>query len=133
MSKSKLWKRVALTLGGFAIAAVLLGVAFTAYATPFRRENIKTPIFTIGDGNYAAAMNNGKNVVKFGPLPLGFYSGGVAFENREAAWSHLVKLGKQDDGWGVYSLSGDFQLDTYQIDGRAYIDKSLLVVAKADQ
>ena len=78
-------------------------------------------------------MNSGKNVVKFGPLPLGLYTGGVAFENREDALGYLVELGKQNDGWDVYRLSGDFRLDTYQVDGRAYIDKSLLVVASAKQ
>jgi hypothetical protein len=131
--KSKLWKRIAWTFAALAAVVVLAGVSFSSFATPLRRETIQTPIYTIGDGNYSRALDDGKNIVKFGPLPLGLYTGGIAFDNQEDAWNHLREVGKQNDGWGVYRLSGDFDLDTYQTGARRYTDKSLLVIARSDR
>ncbi len=129
--KWKVVKRIGIAFSTLVVLAVAAGIIFNSYATPTFRESIQVPIFTVGDQNYSRAIDSGKNVVKLGPLPLGIYSGGIAFRNYEGAAKHLKSLHKQDAGWGVYRLSGDFQLDTYECEGQTYINKSLLVVARA--
>lgn len=129
MLQKKTLKRIGLAFVAFIVLAAAVGIGLTSYATPTLRNSIQTPVFTIGDHNYALAMHENKKVVKFGPLPFGIYPGGIAFRDHKVAAEHLDDLGKRKDGWGVYRLSGDFQLDTYEYDGRSYINKSLLVVA----
>lgn len=103
-------------------------IFFSSYAKPTVRQEIKNPIFTIGDENYALALNDGKNVVKFGSLPFGIYSGGLAFPNQQAAILYLERMDKPKQGWNIYQLSGDFEQDTYVKEGQRYINKSLLVI-----
>jgi hypothetical protein len=131
MAKSKTLRRSAWALAVFVALGIISGIAFNSFATPVRRENIQTPIFTIGDETYATALNDGRSVVKFGALPFGLYSGGMAFDNDQDARNCLAEFGHPDDGWGVYRLSGDFQLDTYAAGGRTYTNKSLLVVERS--
>jgi hypothetical protein len=133
MSKWKVAKWTALTLGSLVVFVVVGGIVFTSYATPTRRDAVRLPIYTIGDENYAKVLSAGQNVVKLGPLPLNLYPGGVAFQNYEDAAQHLGELDQKNTGWDVYRLSGDFELDTYKVDGQAYIDKSLLVIARASE
>ena len=123
----KAWLRIAggsiLTLFAIALAALF---ALNSYATPIQRTQVDSPLYTVGDQNYAQALDEGKNIVKFGRLPLGVYPGGVAFSNPADAEEHLTEIGRADD-WGVYLLSGDFDLDTTAVDGRHYTTRSLLV------
>ena len=96
----------------FAIFVAIVGIgglALKNYATPLQRDNIAVPLYTVGDANYAAALAEGKNIVKFGRLPFGIYQGGLAFKNPLDAREYLRRIGKEAD-WGVYQLSGDFEV-----------------------
>ena len=70
--------------------------------------------------------------MKFGRLPLSIYSGGVAFESPQDARKYLEQQEKLDDGWKVYLLSGDFDLDTADVNGKRFTNKSLLVVTAGE-
>jgi hypothetical protein len=101
---------------------------FEHYKTPMVRGEIESPLFTVGSADYSAAMQQGKKVVEFGPLPgSAFYAGGVAFRTPEEALEWLVHSGKYDKGWRVYELTGDFELDTHMVRGLPHTNKSLLV------
>ena len=127
MAKRRILKWLIGLLACFIILATCSFLGFQSYATPTIRENVGSPIYTIGDPGYAKAIENGKNIVKFGPLPFGFYTGGIAFENQQDADLYITG-NKKNDGWGVYRLSGDFEIDTYEYEGQTYINKSLLVL-----
>lgn len=132
MSRKRL-KRIGGVLAALVLLVVAGGLGFSSYATPTIRTSIEAPIFTIGDANYAVAMSEGRKVVKFGPLPLGIYPGGMAFKDRDSADRHLDTMGKRSDGWKVYRLSGEFLQDTYDSGGQSYINKSLLVIESGPQ
>ncbi len=124
-------KRLAFT---FLLGVMALFVGFSSlsrYATPLQRENIQQPLYTVGDENYAAALGDGKNVVKFGRLPGGIYPGGLAFSTPDAASEHLRSIGKEDT-WGVYMLSGDDEMDSEDYAGQRHTTVSLLVVEEVD-
>jgi hypothetical protein len=118
-----------------AAATVLLGGGFVmlqVHAKPFVRNVVETPIYTVGDGDDAAALQQNRRVTKLGPMPLGLYRGGLAFESAGEAREYLRARGHTGDGWEVYELSGDFDLDTREVDGRRYINRTLLVVRRVD-
>lgn len=108
---------------------VWLGVKDALHPTV--RAEIKQPIFTIGDLNYQQALQDGKNVVKFGPMFWGLYPGGLAFSHPDEAVAFISgnqpMLDKFSSGWAVYELAGDFALDTQQVGKRRFLSKSLLV------
>ena len=122
-------RRIAVVSVVFVALVAVGGLVFKHYATPMRRDNINVPVYTVGDANYAAALNEGKNIVKFGRLPFGIYPGGIAFDDPLQARENLKEIGKEAD-WDVYQLSGDFALDTKPIESRRYTNKSLLVVRR---
>lgn len=104
---------------------------FQYYQTPTVREDVAAPLFTVGDAGYAEALAEGRQVVKLGPLPgSAFYAGGLAFRHPEEALDWLQKTGKTLQGWRVYLLSGDFELDTHYVRGLAHTNKTLLVTAE---
>lgn len=125
-------KRIFVALALLVVIGVSAIYWLQSFATPTVREHVDNPLFTIGDATYAQALGQGKNIVKFGPLPLGLYPGGMAFDNAEEAAAYLDKLNPPNPNWNVYVLSGDYQLDTYENAGQRYTDKSLLVLAQAD-
>lgn len=128
-------KRVRALISLAAIVGGVLAVALLAapnYITPTQREEISRPVYTVGDANYTEALEDGRNVVKFGKLPLGLYRGGMAFETVEEAESYLSKIGKQQQGWGVFELSGDFELDTYSVGDKYHTNKPLLVTRRVN-
>ncbi len=120
-------RRIVVAFVIFVAVVGISGLALKNYATPMQRDNIAVPLYTVGDANYAAALNEGKNIVKFGRLPFNMYSGGLAFSKPLDAREYLRSVGKEED-WGVYLLSGDFELDTKLVNGERYTTKSLLVI-----
>jgi hypothetical protein len=119
-------------LAGAALLVIGAFVALQVHANPLVRRVVETPIYTIGDADFAVALNKNRSVRKLGPLPLGLYRGGVAFNSVKAARRYLRESGHEADGWGVYELSGDYELDTQEIDGRRYITRTMLVLCRAD-
>ena len=122
-NRMRWFRRIAVVLAVF----VAIGLALRNYATPLQRNNVAVPVYTVGDANYATALSEGKNVVKFGRLLFGIYPGGLAFNNPGDAREYLRRIDKEAD-WGVYQLSGDFELDTIAVNGKRYTNRSLLVI-----
>ena len=125
-------RRIAAVLGSLLVMLAIGALLLKNYATPVQRDNINVPLYTIGDENYAAALKNGKNIVKFGRLPFGIYPGGLAFDDPLDAQEYLRSIGKESD-WGVYQLSGDYELDTKLVNGKRCTTESLLVIGPAGQ
>lgn len=118
----------------FLLSVIALFAGFyslSRYATPLQRENIQQPLYTVGDENYAAALGAGKNVVKFGRLPGGIYPGGLAFATPDAASEYLRSIGKENT-WGVYMLSGDYEMDSEDHAGQRHTTVSLVVIEAVD-
>jgi hypothetical protein len=65
-------------------------------------------------------------VLKFGPMFLGLYPGGMAFATPEAAQAYLRDGDRDLQRWSVYRLSGDYALDTRA----GYITASQLVLVE---
>ena len=126
----KFLKYVALLAIAFAIV-IWLGVKDEL--TPVVREDIRTPIYTLGDGSYQQALAQQKQVLKFGPMFWGQYPGGLAFTDAEQAL-HYLKQNPQEfsdsSEWGVYQLSGDLErdVDYNGYSGQLHIRHSLLVI-----
>ena len=77
------------------------------------------------------AVDAGEGVIQLGSLPLGIYAGQQVFRTPQEARLHLEYLRKEKSDWGVYQLSGDFEIDTYsQGDGRHFIRRTLLANRK---
>jgi hypothetical protein len=125
-------RRATIALAGAAILVAGGFVVLQVHAKPFVRNGVESPIYTVGDSHYADALNDERRVSKLGPIPLGLYRGGRAFGTTEEARQYIREAGHEEDGWGVYELSGDFDLDTREIDGRYYIARTLLVVRRVD-
>ncbi len=101
---------------------------FEEYRKPVVRAVVSEPLFTVGGADYVKALSQGKKVVEFGPLPgSAFYAGGLAFKQPEEALVWLKTTGKYEQGWRVFELSGDFELDTHLVRGLSYTNKTLLV------
>jgi hypothetical protein len=101
---------------------------FEQYQIPTVRSEIATPLFTVAGPDYAMAISEGKEVISYGPLPgSAFYPGCLAFKQPEEALAWLKSTGKKEEGWRVYQLSGDYQLDTHLVRGLAHTNKTLLV------
>jgi hypothetical protein len=126
--KSKWLRRLAFLFTAFVLVVAAGAIFLKSYATPTIRNQVNTPLFTVGDGNYSVALSEGKNIVKFGRLPFGIYPGGISFDNAKEARQYIEEQGKSEEGWQVYLLSGDFELDSSLISGRRHTNKSLLVV-----
>ena len=131
-TKSFKWKRRILVLLVGVGVVVGLVVFLKGYATPTIRTDVAVPLFTVGDANYETALAEGKNIVKFGRLPFGFYSGGVAFDDAAEAREYIESIGKVEQGWKVYLLSGDFEQDTDLVNNSRFTNKSLLVLEPVD-
>lgn len=90
------------------------------------------PVYTVGDLHYLQALNNDKNVVKFGRMFWGLYPGGLAFSSPEEALlfvqNNQAFLDQFSSGWAVYELSGDYDQDTYISGERRYLKHSMLVL-----
>ena len=101
-------------------------IEFGRKSTPIERHNISTPIYTIGDKTYDLALNDKKTVVKFGPMFMGLYSGGLAFSSPEEAKKYMFENNWDKNKWDIYLLSGDYDIDVTN----GHINKSLMVVSK---
>lgn len=99
---------------------------------PVSRAEVLNPIYTIGDLSYQKALEQNKNIIKFGKMFWGIYPGGLAFNSPEEALEFVTDnqdvLNSFSSGWKLYKLSGDMMLDTYQRDGQKYLSNSLLVM-----
>lgn len=107
------------------ILAVAAFLEFNDKTTPTIRKDIKKPIYTIGDADYAKALAEKRGIVKFGPLFGGLYPGGKAFSTIESA-NRFLKEKNWSSEFAVYRLSGDYSFDVTS----GYINKSLLVIKK---
>ncbi len=124
------WIRAAAVLLGIVFLLGLLGyVWFQNHARPYQRSNIDASLFTVGDASYAQAMEDGKQVVTIGRMPLGLYPGGLAFSDPEDARQYLRDQ-NQTGQWGIYRLSGDYGLDTTDVNGQRYTTRSLMVIER---
>ncbi len=120
--------RVIIALAILAGCGVGLYFWFDEYRKPTIRAEVNEPLFTVAGGDYSKALNEGRKVVEFGPLPgSAFYAGGLAFKQPEEALVWLKSAGKYDQGWRVFELTGDFALDTHLVRGLPYTNKTLLV------
>ncbi len=126
-------KKCFVAIGVVLMLAVVVWFGARDCFSPMNRENVQLPIYTIGDSGYGTALQEGKNIVKFGPAFWGLYPGGLAFKDVLSAEKYMKGnrqlLDKFSEGWAVYRLSGDFTLDTYVRGEGYYINRSLLVVA----
>ena len=102
----------------------LLGTAFVLlvglqavshWLHPLERLDVRRPLFTVCDPDTAEALAEGRKISRWGRLPLGLHPGCRAFSSTREALDYLQARGKLSDGWAVYSLSGDFEQDTYQL------------------
>ena len=94
---------------------------------PFERQDIQQPLYTVCDRDTAEALASGRAVTRWGRLPLGLHPGCRAFSNAREAIDYLQARGKLADGWAVYSLSGDFGQDTYQVGQQRWTTRTLRV------
>jgi hypothetical protein len=102
---------------------------FQHYQTPTIRDEIAAPLYTVSGPEYAQVLDTGRAPVAFGPLPgSAFYAGGLAFRQPQEAWTWIQEAGKE--GWRVYLLSGDYDLDTHYVRGLPHTNKTLLVTAE---
>lgn len=112
--------------------SVIIWLGMRDTFTPFVRENITKPIYTIGDLNYEKGLKSNKKVVKFGPAFWGIYPGGLAFQSINEAKEYFEaekdNFYKINEKWAIYVLSGDFEKDTTETENNSYINKSLLVI-----
>ena len=119
-------KKIIITLSILLIIAMIAFIEFGRKSTPIERHNISTPIYTIGDKTYDLALNDKKTVVKFGPMFMGLYSGGLAFSSPEEAKKYMFENNWDKNKWDIYLLSGDYDIDVTN----GHINKSLMVVSK---
>jgi hypothetical protein len=122
----------AIALAGTAVLVAGGFVMLQVHARPFVRSGVETPIYAVGDAESAVAFANDRPVTKRGPIPLGLYPGSRAFESPREAREYLRNSGRDGDGSAVFELSGDFDLDTREVEGRHYITRTLLVVRRVD-
>jgi hypothetical protein len=101
---------------------------YQEYQQPVLRTEVNEPLFTVDTSAVARAVEEGKKVVEFGPLPgSAFFAGVPAFKQPEEALVWLKSTGKYDLGWRVFELSGDYALDTHLVRGLPYTNKTLQV------
>jgi len=114
------------------LSSTVIWLGIKDAVSPMQRAEINQPIFTIGDANYQQALNEGKNIVKFGKMFWGLYPGGLAFSTPDKAQSFIYankdELDKFSSGWAIYELSGDFVLDTEKVGELRHLNKSLMIV-----
>ncbi|WP_419810586.1 hypothetical protein [Bacterioplanoides sp.] len=116
------------------VLAIVVWLGVKDALTPVVRDNIGTPIYTLGDSSYQQALAQQKQVLKFGPLFWGQYPGGLAFTSAEQALQYLRQNPEEfpdSSEWGVYQLSGDLERDVNYngATGQLHIRHSLLVIA----
>jgi len=104
-------------------------------ANPMVREAIERPVFAVGEDNEdtRAALAEGRQIVKFGPLLLGAYPGGMAFDSVESARAYIDDGGEPLRRYAVYELSGDMAEDTKLSDGHYRLVRSLVVLRQVDR
>jgi len=119
----------------FLICAGLAWLVLKDAANPMVREAIERPVFAVGEDNEdtRAALLEGRQIVKFGPLLLGAYPGGMAFDSAESAWAYIDAGGEPLRLYEVYELSGDMAEDTQLSDGHYRLVRSLVVVRQMER
>lgn len=101
---------------------------FEKYQQPTLRSDITVPVYTVESSKVSQAIAEGKQVVEYGPLPgSAFYAGAPAFQQPEEALVWLKTTGKYEQGWRVFELSGDFNLDTHLVRGLPFTNKTLRI------
>jgi hypothetical protein len=102
---------------------------FEKYKIPTIRAEVQAPLYTVAHPDEIKAIQEGRQVVQFGPMPgNAYYAGGLAFKQPEEALVWLKSTGKYEEGWRVYELSGDYEIDTHLVRGLPHTNKTLLFV-----
>ena len=115
-----------LSLGSLTLG--LIGFqSFVAYSHPVVRADIQQPLFVVRDLDASKELNAGGDVVCWGRIPMGIYSGERAFSSSADALEYLQRRGMLSKGFAVYQLSGDFVKDTYQVGERHFTQRTLRV------
>lgn len=119
----------------FLIIAGFAWLVLKDAATPMVREAIERPVFAVGEDNEDTrkALAEGLDIVKFGPLLLGAYPGGMAFDSAESARAYIDLGGEPLRRYAVYELSGDMTEDTQLSDGHYRLLRSLVVIRQVDR
>ena len=94
------------------------------------RSDIEEPIYTIERKGCSKALSTGKHVLKLGPMFWGLYPAGMAFKTPEDAREYMKNKDMNAEEWGVYRLSGDYELDVDKQSNPHYINKSLMIIEK---
>jgi hypothetical protein len=105
---------------------------FERYKIPTIRAEVQAPLYTVAHPDDVKAAPEGQ-AVQFGPMPgNAYYAGGLAFRQPEEALVWLKDTGKYEEGWRVYELSGDYELDTHLVRGLPHTNKTLLYVKQVN-
>ncbi len=117
------------------VAVIWLGVRDTL--TPFQRADIRQPVYTVSelpggsDPSTALPDFQTEQVLVFGPAFWGAFPGAPAFPDVDSARRWLQENGRKGR-WGIFRLSGDFFLDTYEREGARHLARTLVVVERVE-
>jgi len=122
---------VLLTLG---LLLLLLWLGVKDALVPFEREGIQQALYAVGEvaAGDAPAAEGEARIVTFGPALWGAYPGARAFPDVAAARQYLNEENKRGRKWGIFRLSGDYALDTYDKNGVRRIARTLVVVERVE-
>lgn len=115
-------------MGMLLILAFPVLVFVPGFHSPTQRHpsEVKSPIYTIGDAGYELALQEGRRVIKFGPLPWNLYPGGRAFLSLEEAAAFRARQ-PDPHRWSIYELSGDLERDTHRVGNELFTNKPLVL------
>ncbi len=119
-----------LTLG---LILWLLWLGVKDALAPFERKVIQQPVYAVGEVTAGAAPAKDSKIVTFGPALWGTYPGARAFPDVAAAQQYLQEQNRRGKNWGIFRLSGDYALDTYEDEGVRRIARTLVVVEQVEQ
>lgn len=99
---------------------------------PLEREVIQLPVYTVAEVPDSDTSTEMEKIVTFGPALWGAYPGARAFPDVTAARQYLNEENKRGRKWGIFRLSGDYALDTYEKNGMQHIARTLVVVEQVE-
>ncbi|MFQ5487699.1 MAG: hypothetical protein ACE5ET_04540 [Gammaproteobacteria bacterium] len=120
---------ILLTLG---LILLLLWLGVKDALVPFERTAIEQPVYTVGEVAATEGPAKDSRIVTFGPALWGTYPGARAFPDVAAARQYLQEENRRGKQWGIFRLSGDYALDTYEDDGVRRIARTLVVVERVE-
>ncbi len=115
-----------------ALAGAVLWLGLKDALTPFERETIQAPLYTVGQLPADTPDPAGRHIVVFGPAFWGAWPGAPAFPDPDSARRYLQQEGKSAREWGIFRLSGDYTLDTYEHQGTRHISRTLVILEQVE-